>query len=244
METRTGGTRESFPETSWSSILSCLDPNAPERRARLNDLLTLYWRPVYKFIRASWGKTVEDAKDLAQEFFVHILEDDLVARYRPLEGRFRCFLKGALKNFLAEAHRTGTRLKRGGGKVVVSLDVAELETERFIADLKQQSPEELFDRQWARELMAQSLTRLRAELLAAGKEAHFKVYEAYELAPSADRRPSYADIAASLNLSVFDVTNYLSQVRARLREIVIDRISDYVTSRDELMDEMRELFSG
>src|SRR5262245_42976956 len=106
-ETRMGGSQEAFPETVWSSILSCKDPASARRQAGINHLFSLYWRPVYKFVRAAGGRSIEDAKDLAQEFFCHILEGDLLGRYEPDQGRFRNFLKGALRNFLLEARRDG-----------------------------------------------------------------------------------------------------------------------------------------
>src|SRR5262245_62019584 len=104
-ETSIGGRDGVFPETVWATVLSSPDPASPARQAALNQLFRRYWRPVYAFVRAFWGKSVDDAKDLSQEFFTHLLEWDFVAQYRPDAGRFRHFLKGALRNFLSERHR-------------------------------------------------------------------------------------------------------------------------------------------
>ncbi len=243
-ETRMGGSQEAFPETVWSSILSCTDANSAQRKAGLNHLFALYWRPVYKFVRAAGGRTVEDAKDLTQEFFCHILEGELISRYDRDQGRFRNFLKGALRNFLAEARRDGSRQKRGGGIVSVSLNVEEVENDRFLADRNRLSPEELFDRQWARDVMAQSLVRLRAALNGEGKADYFKVYEMYELHPGEADRPTYEQVARRLGLAATDVTNYLHHARERLQGLITERVSEYVTSRVELVLEIEELFSG
>src|SRR5690349_13450428 len=100
-ETGMGGAREAFPETAWSSILS-RKPGDEARRERMERLVRGYWRPVYKYIRAGWSKSVEDAKDLTQEFFARIVSGDLVLAYEPGRGRFRQYLKGALQHFLTK----------------------------------------------------------------------------------------------------------------------------------------------
>ena len=91
-ETHMGGSREDFPETVWSSVIN--NPDSPDRREKLNRLLSRYWRPVYKYVRAAWKKSIEDAKDLTQEFFLGIMDGGIFERYDAEKGRFRYFLKG------------------------------------------------------------------------------------------------------------------------------------------------------
>ncbi len=239
LDTKIGGTRESFPETAWLTVLSSPDPASPQRRALLERLCTLYWRPVYKFVRASWGKSVENAKDLTQEFFARVIDSDLIVRYRPAQGRFRDFLKGALRNFLAEVHRDGERLKRGGGTATIPLDVDDVETGAFAHDLGRYTPEQIYDREWAEGLMGECVRRLRQLLLAEGKERQYRVFETYDLAgPPA---PSYEELARELDVPVHDIRNYLSRARAKLRELIVERISEYVSSKGEIEDELQHL---
>lgn len=241
-ETRIGGSQEAFPETAWSSILARPDAASPERRAKLEQLCSRYWRPVYKYLRAARRHSIEDAKDLAQAYFCFVLESDLVSKYEPDRGRFRAFLKAALNTFLAGVHRDSSRLKRGGDRSPVSLDAEALETESFLADLRQRTPEEIFDRQWAEDVMAQAIVELRRQLLAEGKEPYFKVYEACDLAPAEADRPSYDQVARSLGLSVNDVRNFLHAARARLKEVLRAAVADYVASPDDLARELGDLF--
>src|SRR5215831_9188960 len=140
LETTLGGSREAFPETVWASVLS----GAEKSPAAMNRLFQMYWRPVYKFIRTAGGATIEDAKDLTQEFFSYLLEGDVLSKYEGEKGRFRTFLKGVLRNFLSESRRDASRLKRGGGKAILSLDVSGLESEAFLAEKGQVGPEEQF----------------------------------------------------------------------------------------------------
>jgi len=242
-DTRMGGSRGEFPETAWSTVISTPDPNSPARRELLSRLCASYWRPVYVSIRATFGKSVEDAKDLTQEFFCRILEEDLLFKYEPERGRFRHFLKSALRHFLANAHRNGKTEKQGGGKQVLSLDLAGLETQRLVHDTTLLGPEEIFDRQWVRDVLFQSVKKLKRALDEEGKSIYFLVYEAYELRPDTEGRPTYEQLAKSLGLSMEDVTNYLHLARARLHDIVVESVSDSVISREELLQEFRDLFS-
>ena len=97
-DTTMGGSRACFPDTAWSVIAGTEDVG--ERRARLDRLCACYWRPVYRFVRASWSHSVEDAKDLTQAFFCRILSSDVLARFEPGQSRFRHYLKGVLRKFL------------------------------------------------------------------------------------------------------------------------------------------------
>lgn len=241
LETRMGGPRDAFPETAWSLIVSLADRDSPERRAKLNELLQDYWRPIYKFIRASWGKSIEDAKDLTQEFFCTILDGKLFAHYDRDKGRFRSFLKGALRNFLAKAHRDSRALKRGGGRTAISLNVEEVENESFLAETRELSPEEIFDRQWAREVTARSISKLRKSLAKEEKAVYFQVYQRYALNP--EDATTYESIAKELGLKVRDVENYLRYARTRLNEFMLENVADYVASREELLEEMEDLLS-
>jgi RNA polymerase sigma factor (sigma-70 family) len=235
LETTLGGAREQFPETVWSSAVAQADPAALDR------FVADYWRPVYKFIRTAGKASIEDAKDLTQEFFRYLIEGGLLARYRQEKGRFRSFLKGVLRNFLSQARRDAHAQKRGGGQAVVSLDVEGLETERFLADRERLSPEEIFDRQWASDVLNESLAELRRALPAEGRLDCLKVYEAYELAGG---QPTYGEIARTFGLTEHQVKGHLDQARARLEGIVRGRLARGVTSPSELADEMNELFSG
>lgn len=232
-DTSIGGGQDFFPETPWSSVLTC-HRDAPERKERLNRLCGLYWRPVYRFVRVAGGAGVEDAKDLTQDFFAHVMEDDFVVRHDPDRGRFRSFLKGALRHFLSNDRRDRGRRKRGGGRSIVPIEVTEIESSRFAQESA--SPDEIFDRQWARDVVRQALPVLRERL----KPDAWKVFESYDL--RAEGRPTYAALGREIGLSADDVKNRLTSARAQLREIVLERVTEYVTSRGELEIEMRELF--
>src|SRR4029077_8519893 len=138
-----GGSR--FPATAWSLLSRLRDPKDPRVQAYLNRMIETYWRPIYKYVRLAWKRSNEDAKDLTQAFFIHLLEGDLLARADPERGNFRKLLLASLRNFLANEARAGHAQKRGGGRVIVSLD-AETE-EGGLPDPA--DPQEAFEGQWA-----------------------------------------------------------------------------------------------
>jgi hypothetical protein len=69
---------------------------------------------------------------------------------------------------------------------------------------------------------------------AEGKELQLRVFEA---SPTA----SYEEIAKKENIPLHDVRNYIARTKGRLRELVIQRVSEYVVSAKEIEDEMQQL---
>ena len=97
-----GGERRSFPSTHWSQLAAVRDAVTEEHRAILNSLIEAYWKPVYWYIRRR-GRSNEDAKDLAQEFFTACLGRELFGRADRGKGRFRSFLLSCLQWNLDES---------------------------------------------------------------------------------------------------------------------------------------------
>ena len=103
------------------------------------------------------------------------------------------------------------------------------------------TPEEIFLREWRRQLFALALEELRAECAAAGKIAQWAVFEAYDLADT--ERPSYAEVARSCGVSESAVTNHLAWARRRLRALVTERLRGVTGGERELREELRGLWS-
>src|ERR1043166_5039179 len=64
-----------FVTTRWSLILSAANLGTEEQKTHdaLAELCRTYWRPIFLFVRGR-GYSVEDAQDLAQDFFATILK--------------------------------------------------------------------------------------------------------------------------------------------------------------------------
>src|SRR6516162_8335556 len=89
-----------FVTTHWSLVLGAGDNSTPAAAEALEKLCRAYWYPLYAFARRI-GHAPPDAQDLTQGFFAYLIEHRLVARANPQAGRFRSFLLGSFKHFIA-----------------------------------------------------------------------------------------------------------------------------------------------
>jgi hypothetical protein len=117
----TAGVRPSFRTTQWGLLAAASVGGDVEACAAFEELYRLYSYPVYAFVRRR-GHGSQDAQDLTQDFFVHLLKKGALGRADPQRGRFRNFQLGALEHFLADAAKRAGAGKRGGGCHWVFLD--------------------------------------------------------------------------------------------------------------------------
>jgi len=226
-DTAIGGNRDRFPSTQVSLIASASgDPLAMER------VIALYWKPVYKFIRFKFRKDNETAKDLTQGFFASAMEREFFQRFDPAKAGFRTYIRLAVERFAANEHEAANRQKRGGGLEFADLDAESASTE---------SPEEIFLREWRRQLFALAIDDLRVECERGGKRTEWDTFEAYDLAEG--DRPTYAALARRYGVAETSVTNYLAWARRRLRALVTERLRGVTSSERELHEEMRRVWS-
>jgi len=234
-----------FQTTRWSVVLAANDAGASASastvREALDALCRAYWFPLYAFARRQ-GNGAEAAQDLTQAFFVRLLEKDIVGGADPTRGRFRAYLLGAFKHFLADERDRQSALKRGGGHVTFSRDAADAERRYALDAAHDVTPERLFDRQWALTLVELVLSDLRGQMGDEGKGALFDRLKAY-LTSDPDQNKQ-AETAATLGMShsAFRVT--LHRFRRRYRDCLLGHISQTVTSADEMEDEVRHLFQA
>ena len=104
-----------FATTQWSIVLAAGDADGQDYRTALAQLCESYWYPLYAYVRRHVDD-VQEAQDLTQAFFSHLLEKQTIARADHNRGRFRDFLLASFKNFLANQRQRAQAAKRGGGK--------------------------------------------------------------------------------------------------------------------------------
>jgi hypothetical protein len=163
-----------FPHTRWTVVLAAGGEDDAASEA-LETLCRTYWFPVCALMRRR-GFDADVARDFTQEFFARILSRDGFRLAQQARGRFRSFLSQSVKDFLADEWDKATAQKRGGGRTVLSLDALEAE-DRYREATDAASPDVLFDRQWAADLLTEAQRRLAAELAGAGKTAVLEVFE-------------------------------------------------------------------
>jgi len=234
-----------FPPTRLSVVARVRSEDAETRQIAVATLVDAYWKPVYKYLRLKWRLSPEAAADATQDFFVTVIEKDLVARYDATRARFRTYLRLCLDGFAANQFKAGQRLKRGGGVQVLSIDTSTAEGElRHLEPSVPPDVDELFYREWVRALFEQAVDALRRQSAERGRSTMFDVFERYDLAEAPDVRPSYAAIAGELGLTAATVTNHLAAMRREFRALVLDRLREVTGSDDEWQEEARRLLGG
>ncbi|HEX7899491.1 MAG TPA: sigma-70 family RNA polymerase sigma factor [Planctomycetota bacterium] len=211
-DTTLGGDDRAFPATTIGFAGALGDPDGPGYLQALETLCVRYWKPVYSFLRISWAKSNDDAKDLTQAFFLNLLEDPALRRFDPARGGFRAYLKTLLRRFASREERDRLRLKRGGGVRILPLTGEAPDVADPNAD-----PEREFERVWLEDLVRQAVEAVRA----ASAPARFRVYEAYT---AAEPPPSYAELAARLGIGVGEVEKSLHLTREAIRLEVRARV--------------------
>ena len=68
------------------------------------------------------GSDRQEAEDLTQGFFSHLLEMDTLAKVDRRKGKFRTFLLSVLTKYLSNERDKRQTLKRGGRRQIISLD--------------------------------------------------------------------------------------------------------------------------
>ena len=231
-----------FASTRWTVVYQAADSKTSSEHAlsALSELCQIYWRPVYLFLRRQ-GIGPHDAQDLTQSFFAALIEDRTHARADKMKGRFRSFLLGTLKHFLAHAREHDRAQKRGGGAVPVQLDEAALsEADAHAARCQNWSADGVFEREWAASLLRQSLDRLAREYEVAGKAALFEALKAH-IKAGANAAVSYAEMAKRLGRAATTLRSDVARLRARYRAILREEVSGTVIDARDIDQELHHL---
>src|SRR5215475_13844878 len=137
-----------FERTRWSMVLEVVQSRASCAQKALAEVCGLYWRPLYAFARRR-GRSPEDAQDLVQGFFEHLIGSRGLAIVERSKGKFRSFLLASFQNFITAENRRAHAEKRGGRAEVISLDWQDAETRLDLEPEYPLTPETIYDAQWA-----------------------------------------------------------------------------------------------
>ena len=231
------GSSSRFATTHWTVLLDA-GRDGPDRADALEKFCRTYWYPIYAFIRRR-GTEPEAARELTQEFFSRLIENDWLAGVERREVRFSTLLLTVLKRFLVNEYLRTRTAKRDGGMALLSIDFA-LGEQWFGAEpATNETPEKIFERRWALAVLAAALERLGNELAAAGKARHFEV-----LSPFLSREPETRDYAAAgeaPDLAPRAVAVAVHRLRQRYREALRGELAAGLHPRAAVEDEMRHL---
>ena len=232
-------TAERFSEASWSVVVAgaTAEPRVQTARA---ELCRIYWPPIYGHLRRS-GYNREDAQDLTQSFFQHLLENETLHRASRDKGRFGSFLLGALKRCLADERTRRGAAKRGGGVRFVSLDTFEAEELHHLCADEEAKPDEILDTRWASVLLECALDRVRVEYAAQGKADIFEGLSPF--LGGSKPRTSYQEVANRMSLDLGTVKTLIHTLRRRFATAVRREVLQTVSASHEVDDELRRIRS-
>lgn len=237
----THGPNAQFPETRWTWIIQA--GNGVDDAATaiaLKTLCEMYWHPVYAFLRHQ-RHSPHDSEDLTQGFFGHLLESPLFENASPDAGRFRNYLLGALRNFVRKETRRNRAAKRGGGIEPLSLDFSTAETRLVAEKAGDDSPDHLFDRQWAWELLTIAMARVEKRYLDSGKGGLFELLKPRLL--GASDGPPLAEIARLLGMEEGAVKVAWHRMKARFKTVLREELARTLRDDKDVDAELRYLIS-
>jgi RNA polymerase sigma factor (sigma-70 family) len=229
-----------FVPTRWTLVLRARG-ESPAARSALGELCEAYYAPVLAFIRITC-RDEDAARDLAQEFFARLFAGHGLDSVEPGRGRFRSFLLGAVKHFLADQYDRAQAAKRGGGKSMVSIEAglqSDTTAQLQIPDPAGPPPDAVFDSQWAETLVRRALDLLADEFAAAAKMDQFETLKPWLLGQVDSL--SQAETARRLDLTEGAVKVAIHRLRKRFRELVNAEIAHTVTEPAQVQEELRYL---
>jgi len=232
----------SFASTRWTVVRQAADSQTASQHAlsALSELCQIYWRPVYVFLRRQ-GYPFDEAEDLTQGFFAHFIENRTYSRASPEKGRFRAFVLGALKYYVADARKHERAQKRGGGVALLPLDDAAIaDAEACATEFARWDADRVYEREWAAALLRQALKRLAEECALGGKKDLFESLKAH-LSPGVGTRVPYDQIATRLGRSAATLRSDVARLRERFGAILREEVQSTLLDAADVDAELRYL---
>jgi RNA polymerase sigma-70 factor (ECF subfamily) len=233
--------RAQFLTTRWSVVRAAGRGASPDARRALEELCRSYWYPLYAYVRRR-GHAPDDARDLVQGFFASFLEHRSLDGLGREGGRFRSYLLGALAHFLSNEHERSRAEKRGGGAVPVPIELGLAESRYAREPVDPLTPERLFARKWALELLERVLASLKEEESARGRGPTCAAFLPFLALHEEGQRLGEAARALGLRDNAARVA--LHRLRARYRELLVREVAETVERSEDVPDEIRGLFEA
>lgn len=225
-----------FPPTSWDLLAEVSRRDAASADA-LNEFADRYHAAIRAFI-AALVRAAGDPDDLAQRFFETIvLSGRLFERADPHKGRFRPYLKQAIRNFLVDERRRQARS--------VQSDIRPDGTDDgwdTIAAETSPAPDEELVRAWARSLVAMAVKRCEVACGEHGQAEHFELF-ARRYLHDPDQPPSWREIGAAFGLDEKIARSRAETAARRFRTLLRALIASDVGSVADVDNELHAVIA-
>lgn len=217
--------------TRWS-LVQAAKGDTPQARVALAELCGTYYAPIFSQMRR-WLAHEDEAREMTQAFFAHVLAGSRLNAAEESKGRFRAYFYAAARNFVTAHQRAAKAQKRGGNAEAVETECDE------IPDGSQLTPDAEFDRAWACALLKHSLDVLEAEMTASGSLPVFATLKPWLAGDASHGETALA--AQTLGMSETAVRVHLSRLRKRMRGILEQTLADTLAPGADAQQEMQAL---
>jgi len=229
---------ERFLTKCWTEVLAAQGKSAQAGPA-LAALCATYYAPVHAYIARS-SLDLGDPRDLTQEFFARLLAGRVLFDAQREKGRFRGYLLGAVKHYLADTREHQYAARRGARQEHVPLSAGtDTSPTLEICAPNAAGADAWFDRQWGLAILRLAIDALAAESELQGKAGQFQVLKAWLTGDAIGM--SQAGAAAQLGVSEGAVKVAIHRLRKRFRDLVKAEIAQTVSTEEEAREELRYL---
>ncbi len=232
-----------FRTTEWDLVLHSGDMNSSEYDRCLSELCSRYWYPLYNFARFT-GLSNEDAEDVTQGFFRHLLEKGGLQTVHPAKGRFRSFLLASFRNHLSTLRQYASAEKRGGGQPLIELDAHEPDDRHHLEPADDLTAETFFDANWAQILIERVTLHLAEEYRRSRKSEQFDVLRRYLELGCEPNAESYERAGPALGLSGNGVKTLVFRMRQRFAALMRQEVAQTLLDPGDIDAEMHSLYSA
>lgn len=231
--------RHAFQPTRWTLVMQVKGDGEDAHKA-MTELCESYWFPLYAFARGSkWSAA--DAEDLVQGFFVRLIRNRLFDAAEEERGKLRTFLLTSFRRYAKDEMVKLRAAKRGGDSEHISFDFSEAESWYADEKVDAETPEQLYDRQWAITVIEKALANMKAHAESQNKGKEFDLMK--PLLMEETNSDDFSRIAAELGISPNAAKIQIHRLRSRFRETVRAEIRETQLEGTEEDDELRYLLS-
>jgi DNA-directed RNA polymerase specialized sigma24 family protein len=233
---------DKFPTTDWTLVSRMRSRDSAIVRKALGELYEQYRYALYCYIRRR-GLNHHDAQDALHDFLRKLVHLDAFADLRQEIGRLRGFLCTALRRFIASWFES-----RKHDHLYVSIsqnpDMTG-EEERFQHEklTDSETPEHIFERKWAHEMLRRVLRRLRQVYAAKDRLALFDALCPCLMDDGTLRGDDTACIAGKFGMSKGNVRVCMTRLRDDFREELRGEVAQTVEGEDQIDAELAYLRS-
>lgn len=225
--------------TRWSLISRARQSNPEERRVALAELLERYYPVLQSHLIVRKRLEAHRAADLLQGFVAdRVLERSFLAQANKTKGRFRSLLFRSLENYVVDQFRRDKRFL-----AMNSIDEPVGDAGNGIGEAETAEPD-LFDVAWARQVLTESLRRMRMSCEQDARPWLWPLFDGRILQPMLTDQPpaGYDEFVVRFGFdSPAQASNSLITVKRQFQRILESVVAEYLDETEDLATELADL---